>query len=423
MKSGARHWLASLLAIAVSACASSGAGVTPSLADEDQILVMVPVAPAHFRAGATYGGGYDEQLGRSARRQLALDLALAQNLAVLSEWPMPSLGVDCFLMRAAAGQPIEPVLEAFSRDPRVAWAQALHNYRALEHADPLFALQPSASEWRLAQVHTFATGRDVNVAVIDSGVELGHPDLNGRIFVARNFVDARDYLGERHGTAVAGVIAANADNGIGIVGVAPQARLMALRACWEVGDATTCNSFTLAKAMQFALENHAQVINLSLSGPEDKLLGLLLDAAHAKGMAVVGAVDPAFADGGFPASHPAVIAVASDEGVVGPGVLSAPGRDIPTTQPGKAWGFVSGSSFAAAHISGVLALLREVAPDIGPEQARERLLSSSYVVQTQESAARPPASSADICLVLARAARACDCICTGNAGTAVVFRR
>jgi subtilisin family serine protease len=198
---------------------------------------------------------------------------------------------------------------------------------------------------------------------------------------------------------------------------------MALRACWEGdGAVTTCNSFTLAKAMQFALENHAQIISLSLSGPEDKLLHLLLDAAQSKGVAVVCAVDPASADGGFPATHPGVIAVASDGKSANAEVLSAPGRDIPATLPGARWGFVSGTSFAAAQISGVLALLRELDPSLAPRQARQRLLATSLAGQTKGASAQLTGAPNGMCVVLARAAGACDCVCSGNAGTAVVFR-
>ena len=112
------------------------------------------------------------------------------------------------------------------------------------------------------------------MAAIDSGVEVDHPDLRGRIVLARNFVDTREAVAELHGTAVAGIIGARADNSVGIVGVAPDAQLMALRACWQRPadeSAAVCSSFTLAKALQFAIDNGAKVINLSLGGPRDRL--------------------------------------------------------------------------------------------------------------------------------------------------------
>ena len=106
--------------------------------------------------------------------------------------------------------------------------------------------------------------------------------------------------------------------------------------------------------------NNAQVINLSLAGPDDTLLGKLLDVAMARGATVVSAFDPKMPKGGFPASHPGAIAVAEEGSASAPaGIYNAPGRDVPTTQPGGRWYLVNGSSYAAAHVSGLVALMRE----------------------------------------------------------------
>ena len=162
-------------------------------------------------------------------------------------------------------------------------------------------------------------------------------------------------IGEVHGTAIAGIIAARAGDGIGIAGVAPDASLVALRACRPTAPSSTsiCTSFTLAKALQYALDQDVQVINLSLGGPSDALLARLIDVAIARRIIVVAAADPEFPDGGFPASHRGVLAVAAAGAQNAPEhALVAPGRDIPATMPGRSWGFVNGSSFAAAEVSG-----------------------------------------------------------------------
>jgi subtilisin family serine protease len=228
------------------------------------------------------------------------------------------------------------------------------------HNDPLYRAQPAAQEWRLADLHTVATGRGVKVAVIDSMVDAAQPDLAGQIQTLQDFVPDHPRAPEQHGTGVAGIIAAVADNHIGIAGVAPNARLMALRACWQEGSAgAVCDTLSLAKALYFAIGHNAQVINLSLSGPPDPLLGRLIDMAVARGAVVVGALDPKAPDGGFPASHPGVVAVSDDPATPIAGALVAPGREAPTTQPGGRFAFVSGSSYAAAHVSGLYALMRE----------------------------------------------------------------
>jgi subtilisin family serine protease len=238
--------------------------------------------------------------------------------------------------------------------------------------------------------------------VVDSGVDAAQPDLAGQLVLRRNFVDAPVDAAEIHGTAVAGIVAARAGNGLGIAGVAPQARLMALRACWETArQETLCNSFTLGKALHFALLNGARIINLSLGGPQDRLLQTLIDAALARGVAVIGAVDPDRADGGFPASYPGVIAVspAGDRHPL-PGSLQAPGSDIPAPLPGARWGLVSGSSFAAAHVAGLAALLVELHPGNTPLQLRRSFAT---------------AGSIDACATIARAAGACVCLCPPTA--------
>jgi subtilisin family serine protease len=369
---------------------------------------MLRTAAPHFRPGVDYGGSYDSSSGREARRRIAQSLAAQHGLRIVDDWPMPALGVDCFVMEAPAGVSLETIVERVARDARVDWVQAMNVFHVLAaHNDPLYPLQPSASQWHLADVHRIATGKRVRIAEIDTGVEQNHPDLAGRIAIARDFVQTGPAVAETHGTAVAGIIAARADNGAGIAGIAPEATLIALRACWQSSrGGGACSSFTLAKALQFALEARAEVINLSLGGPRDRLLERLLDAAAARGVTVVAAVDPSVRDGGFPASHRGVLAIAGEDGHDLADVLQAPARDIPTTLTGGQWGFVSGSSYAAAHVSGLVALLRELSPSIAPQQLKDALASNAV---PGNAAARP--LIVDACAAVAKTAGSCACAC------------
>lgn len=351
---------------------------TSAAATDRRILVMLRMAPPHFRPGSSYGGSYGDGEGRSARWRMARRVAAEQGLSIVDEWPMPLLAVDCFVMTVPAARSIEAALARVARDPAVSWAEPLHTYRGrgegLGYNDPLYRLQPAAREWHLAELHRISTGRNVRVAVIDSMIDRNQPDLVGQIATLRNFVPDRSSAPEDHGTGIAGIIAARANNGVGIVGVAPQARLMGLRACWQQrgmpGAPTICDSLSLAKALEFGIEHRAQIINMSLSGPEDLLLARLLDVALARDIIIVAAYDRSTADGGFPASHKGVIAVADEEsGPSIPGVVSAPGRDVPTTEPGARWSLVNGSSYAAAHVSGLLALLLERTALVHPGSA------------------------------------------------------
>jgi subtilisin family serine protease len=368
------------------------------------VLVLLRLPAAHLQPRSSYAGGYGDQAGRAARRRIALKLARQHGLALVDDWPMPMLGVDCFIMEAPQGHSAEQAAQDLSHDAAVEWAEPSNLYHAQSAppGDPLFRAEPAAVEWRLADLHQISTGRNIRVAVIDSRVQQDHPDLRGQVQISRNFVPDDTAAAEAHGTGVAGVIAARAHNGLGIAGVAPDARLLALRACWQAGAATTCDSVSLAKALSFAIDRRAEVINLSLSGPPDALLGKLIDVAVQRGATVIGAFDRNAPGGGFPASHDGVIAV-TDEALAAPpaGVYSAPGRDVPTTQPGGRWFLVNGSSYAAAHVSGLYALMRS--RNAGARSAR--LLATSG----------RRAGRIDACASLVRAAGPCDCACAGRA--------
>lgn len=407
-----------LVSVVMLSCTTVGdSPIRPaSTGSENQILVMLRLPPPHFRPDSGYAGEYGNDMGRAARRRIAQDLAVAHGLILDTDWPMPVLGVHCYVMEKPVNLASDYVVDILSRDPRVEWAQPMRLFHALGHSDPLYPLQPDARQWHLSDIHQVATGNNVRVAVVDSGIDVDHPDLAGQVDFKENFVDGTPYPAETHGTAVAGIIAARADNGIGIVGVAPRARLLALRACWEASrEVTECNSLTLGKALQSAILHRAQVINLSLAGPSDRLLQSLLDAAMARGITLISAIDPHSENGGFPASYPGVLAVADESsetvvtGAIGKNALLAPGRDIPTTVPGARWNFVSGSSFAAAHLSGLVALLTELQPALAASQLRKELVI--HVADTRRSGV------IDVCSTIARVTGACACYCV-NANAA-----
>ena len=370
------HRLRLLLALLLLAAApaATNATVAPSApmapkpgGDEDrQILVMVKMPPPHYRPNSGYGGNYGDIASREARKRLARGIAARHGVELRDGWPMPVLGVDCFVMSVPKSKSIDQVIADVSKEPAVAWSQRVTSYaipsKARAGADPLYPIQPTASEWKLHDLQRAATGRGVKIAIVDSQVDVDHPDLAGQVVVHKNFVNGPSVDAEAHGTHVAGIIGAKAGNGIGIAGVAPGAKLMALRACREVngGKQTLCQSLALAKAIEFAIENKANVINLSLSGPSDLLLSKLLDVAIDHRITVVAAFDQHLPEGGFPASLHGVIPVADEALQTMPdGVYGAPGRDLPTTQPGGGWGLVNGTSYAVAQVSGLAALADE----------------------------------------------------------------
>jgi subtilisin family serine protease len=389
-----------------------------------QLLVMLRLPATHYRPDASYGGRYIDDSGRGARRRRAEELARQHGLSLVDDWPMPVLGLDCYVMRYPDTASAERIIAALARDPQVEWAQPVASFSGMaadagkpaapaDGGDALYPVQPAGRYWHVAELHRYTTGRDIKVAVVDSGIDASHPDLQGQLAVNANFVDSAATPAENHGTAVAGIIAARAGNG-GILGVAPQARLMGLRACWQQPDlATRCNSFTLSKAINYAILNGARVINLSLSGPPDRLLDRLLDVALERGIGVVGAVDAKAGGPAFPTSHRGVLAVAAQAAAgraqappqpttEAATVLLAPGTDVPAPAPGGRWSFVSGSSYAAAHVSGMLALMDQLQPASTPAQLHRMLLPGET----------PNTVNIDACATISRLLHNCGCSCT-----------
>jgi hypothetical protein len=375
-----------LLATAVAGCAGGPQPTTPRGHASPRVLVVLPPAPP---------GVWERH---------AVELALEHRLYYYRAWKMETLDELCIVYGLYPGEPLERTVSRLAHDPRVRSAQVVHTFEVLAAprpegggGDPYAHLQQGAAAMRFDRAHRWATGRGVTVAVVDTGVDVGHPDLAGRVVRADNFVDRgeRSFTRDVHGTAVAGVVAAVAGNGVGIAGVAPDAGIHALKACWPVGgdgDRAECDSYTLAQAVDLAVTAGARVLNLSLTGPRDPLLARLLARAVERGVAVVAAVDDARHDLGFPASLPGVIAVraAPRDGaaVVAPQaaaaggeggddrVLLAPGVDVLSTVPGGGYDFFSGSSLAAAHVSGLAALLLERQPRLAPAELARRMAAA-----------------------------------------------
>jgi subtilisin family serine protease len=410
------RWFVAVFIALLGSATANAAAMADSGTPERQILVMLRAVPPHFRPDTAYAPAYSSAVRQPGQRRIAEALAKRHELVVVDSWPMPALDVDCFVMEAESAAVAVHALEQLGHEDRVESAQRMNVFLVLGHDDPLYPLQRRALGWDLADVHRFATGKNVRVAEIDSGVEVDHPDLRGRVAVTRNFAKS-PAASELHGTAVAGIIAARADDGIGIAGVAPEAELHALRACEEAPHhvEARCTTFALAKALQFALEHDVQVINLSLGGPHDRLLERLLDVIIGHGIIVVSAVDAWAANGGFPASHADVLSVASADSLqILDTALRAPGRDVPTTTVGRSWGFVSGASYAAASISGLVALLLERHPGMRVAEVRGALVG----IETDSDVPAQPV--VDACAAVKRATNACVCGCllTGHAVSA-----
>jgi hypothetical protein len=360
------------------------------------IIVAVDNQPAAFVAHA--GGtprGYDAvaDYGATAHaRQTLHAVEREYGLREVNAWPIGPLQVHCAVLEIPSGADREQLLGALAKDRRVKLTQPLQTFatRSEDYNDPYVGLQRGFRQMDVADAHPWSRGEGVKVAIIDTGVDIQHPDLRGSIAAAVNFVDADDtqFRRDRHGTEMAGVIAAVANNREGIVGIAPSARILVFKACWQTrsdADAARCNSFTLARALTAAFDAHAQVVNLSLAGPDDPLLGDLIREGQHRGVLFVGAApDPAADQSGL--MHQAgVIEVAGAESHAAiDGVLYAPGREILTLLPGGHYDFASGASIATAQVSGVIALMLAKNPTLSAASAYRLLRDTSSSLQTAD---------------------------------------
>jgi subtilisin family serine protease len=368
-----------------------------------------PYRPAS-RAGSTgrhyAGGSYGLAKGAHGNAQR---VATAYSLRQIASWPIKELGVHCVVYEIPDSRSIDEVLATLTRDPRVTLAQPMQEFHTLTsetppgtYNDPLYGLQTNLVALDISAAHQRSQGAGIKVALIDTGVDSGHPDLHERISGAHSFVStysptpaaAASY---RHGTAMAGLIAAVANNKIGIVGIAPLAQIEVFEACWQLkpnADAAACNTFTLAKALAAALDARIPLINLSIAGPADPLLSALVQSGLKRGVIFVGsAADSADA---FPTNINGVIGVANSEDSqhAGAATLAAPATHVLTLLPDAQYDFESGTSVAAAEMTGVAALLLS---------ANNRLTADSIVSLLKSTAsAAPQTVSIDVSAALAK---------------------
>ena len=379
-----------------SAIEPAATSVSSMNSQRDIVLAVAnPVEPPATHAGSTLLGYTPPSFYGAGQRAVSDLTSLKQSygLREVSGWPIKALNVYCVVLEMPPGVSRDDLLKRLTKDSRVKLAQPLNDYAVYSDAtppdsthynDPYVNLQRGFVETSAAIAQTVSQGDGVHIAVIDTGVDTSHPDLKGRIHDMQNLVDdsAASFNHDSHGTEVAGIIAADADNHQGIVGIAPKATLSVYKACWyDTADAgARCNTFTLAKALAAIIDTDARIVNLSLGGPADPLLDKLLDQLLDQGRIIVTALPPSGNLDGFPDSAPGVIVVrVSGTSQAPAGIVSAPGTDILTTQPGGGYDFTSGSSMAAAHVSGIVALMLSLKPRLDAQQVHDVLLRSSKV--------------------------------------------
>ncbi|TMJ04898.1 MAG: hypothetical protein E6G97_05215 [Alphaproteobacteria bacterium] len=321
-------------------------------------------------------------------------IARQHNLTILAVQRSALTGGTLVHFRIGGGRPARDVVRAMEAERIV--SQPNYVYDAVQQpaaAEPSGANseQYVVSKLRLAEVHKIATGKDVLIAVIDSEIDRKHPEFANAI--AEQF----DAVGQpekphAHGTGMAGAIVSQSR----LMGIAPGARALAVHAfsmsAQQSPQATTRH---IIAGLEWALTKGARIVNMSFAGPYDPMLALAMKKASEKGVILIAAVGNAGPKSPplYPAADPHVIGVtATDEADglfkganVGAQVaVAAPGVDVMVPAPAEAYQLTTGTSVAAAHVSGVAALLLERHPNADAATVLEVLTASATKLGTDK---------------------------------------
>src|SRR5262245_9149804 len=303
-------------------------------------------------------------------------------------------------LRISDGRAVPAVLRALQAGGAGVAVGANHRYVAVEEPStpappdtPVRAEDPKPpagdpAQYALAKLHLVeaqrvATGDKVPVAIIDSGIDSAHPDLAGAIAGEFDALGSQE-VPHAHGTGVAGIVAAHGR----LLGAAPGARILAVRALGAALKGAEGTTFNILKGLDWAAAQGARIINLSFTGPSDPLLARALAALRQKGAILIAAVGNAGPKSPplYPAADPNVIAVTATDAADklfpqanrgGYIAVAAPGADILVLAPGATYQLSSGTSFAAAYVTGIAALMLERRPGLDVDTLKKALQNSA----------------------------------------------
>jgi subtilisin family serine protease len=236
---------------------------------------------------------------------------------------------------------------------------------------------------KISDIHRLVRGANVAIAVIDSEIDVTHPDLEGAVTKRFDAVGAPEKP-HAHGTGMAGAIAAHQR----LLGTAPAARLLAVHAFSTTAATAESTTFNILKGINWSVQEGARIINMSFAGPRDPSLERALKATYDKGIVLIAAAGNAGPKSPplFPGAIPFVIAVTATDvddklfTAANRGKyisVAAPGVDILVPAPEGEYQMTTGTSVAAAEVSGIVALLLERNPKLTPADIRRILTASA----------------------------------------------
>lgn len=320
--------------------------------------------------------------------QLEEQVASRYNLDILQRIDFSLLGNRIVRCRISGGRSVPEVLAALQSDGQVSGSQPNYYYRRQAAANLPFSsgIQYALEKLQVDAAHALATGRGALIAVVDTGIDKSHPDLVAAVAGSFDATEGASPADDPHGTAIAGIIAAHG----AIQGVAPGARVLDVRVFQADpgGAGSIASTMFLLRGLQWADDHGARIINLSLAGSRDSLAGLAIAALVRTNTVVVAAAgnSGASAPSAYPAAFDGVIAVTATDSGDALYALANHGRYIAVAAPGvdviapalyEAYQVSSGTSFAAAHVSGVIALMLERGPKLSIQEIRAALQSGA----------------------------------------------
>jgi subtilisin family serine protease len=332
--------------------------------------------------------------------QKAIDaVAHDMHLSIIASKCMDQSHKMVLRMHINSGHSVADVIRALEHFQIIAVAQPNYGYQAQPDAqqpdraaqtEANAAIQYALAKLDLSAIHQIANGTGIKIAVIDSQIDVKNPELAGNIageFDATGATEPPDV----HGTEMAGVIAAH-DR---LTGVAPGAQIYAIHAFSRSGDTFGSSTFNIVNALDWATGQGVRVINMSFTGPRDPSIDRALRIAHDKGIVLVAAAGNAGPDSPplYPGADPDVIAVTATDSndMVFSGAnrgnyisVAAPGVDIAVPAPEATYQLTTGTSVAAAEVSGVVALLLQRNPALTPDEVRTILTSTAKHPGTEE---------------------------------------
>jgi len=328
------------------------------------------------------------QFGPDMTAQQIAALAQRFGLTIVTQQSIGALGRTVYTFQITGGHSVAEIIQAIDNAGIKAAAQPNYTYGLSQElsgsigsgGDPA---QYIVQKLQLGAVHRITVGSNVVVALIDSQVDLRQPDFAGRIVESYDAGCGPDTPPDAHGTGMAGAIASH----IGLLGVAPNARLIAI--CAFGGHGTPeATSTKIIRGVDYAIAHGAKIINMSFAGPRDPALAQELQIAREKGILIIAAAGNAGAKSPplYPGADPNVMAVtATDEhdrlfNGANQGTyvaVAAPGVNVLVPAPNGDVQFTTGTSVASANVSGVAALLLAERPTRTPEEIRAILASTA----------------------------------------------